>query len=126
MSTLQKAKLVKTCKTCKEEKSLFDFGKDKNERDGLNRYCKQCANKRVLETRISAIEDANIARIQLLSLTSSRAGLSKSILCTDTPKKTLDEIVGKLPEKSKKKIHDLIFSEITFLIEATEDKILKK
>lgn len=126
MSTLQKAKLVKICKTCKEEKSVFDFGKDKNERDGLNKYCKQCTNKKALETRISAIEDANIARIHLLSLTSSRAGLNKSILCIDTPKKTLDEIVGKLPEKTKKKIYDIIFSEITFLIEATEDKILRK
>lgn len=33
---------MKYCSTCKEEKSLDNFGKDKRARDGLRSQCKEC------------------------------------------------------------------------------------
>jgi len=30
------------CKKCKESKHLLDFGKDKSQKDGLNKFCKTC------------------------------------------------------------------------------------
>ena len=34
---------MKTCSKCKEEKSLEEFSKDRQKRDGLISYCKPCA-----------------------------------------------------------------------------------
>ena len=34
---------MKTCSRCKIEKSVSEFHKDKNKKDGLNNICKMCA-----------------------------------------------------------------------------------
>ena len=43
---------TKTCIKCKEKKSIKEFGRNKSSKDGLNYYCKQCANKYSKEYRI--------------------------------------------------------------------------
>jgi hypothetical protein len=126
MSTLQETKLVKICKTCKEEKPIFEFTKDKNEKDGINKYCRVCTNERTIRTKQSIAQNSNAMRMQLLSLSNSRVALLKSLLNTDTPKKNLEEAVSSLPEASKKRICSFILNEINRLIDITEDKLLKK
>ena len=37
---------MKTCRKCLIQKDLIDFGKNKNEKDGLNKYCKFCEIER--------------------------------------------------------------------------------
>lgn len=36
---------MKICKSCNQEKSLDSFGKKSVNKDGLNIYCKKCANE---------------------------------------------------------------------------------
>jgi hypothetical protein len=38
--------IMKTCKICKEEKPLVDFGIHKGQPDGYNVYCKMCLRKK--------------------------------------------------------------------------------
>ena len=38
---------MKICKECNQEKELIEFCKRKEEKDGLHRYCKECARKRL-------------------------------------------------------------------------------
>lgn len=42
---------MKTCKRCKEEKPLDQFGKNMHQEDGLNYYCKECERKRAMGYR---------------------------------------------------------------------------
>ena len=35
---------MKTCSKCKEEKDFSEFNRDKNRKDGRQRYCKECRN----------------------------------------------------------------------------------
>lgn len=37
---------MKTCDTCKQDKELSDFNKNKSKKDGLNSICRECSNKR--------------------------------------------------------------------------------
>lgn len=37
---------MKTCRKCLIQKELIDYGKNKNEKDGLNKYCKLCELER--------------------------------------------------------------------------------
>jgi hypothetical protein len=39
----------KICSRCKQKKSLSSFGKDKSEKDNINRTCKECLQKRRYE-----------------------------------------------------------------------------
>jgi len=39
----------KICKRCNIEKNISEFTKDKNSKDGLYSYCKECKSKSVLE-----------------------------------------------------------------------------
>lgn len=53
---------TKICVSCKEEKSTASFSKNRNEKDGLKRYCKQCAseqNKRYRERHREKKNKAN-------------------------------------------------------------------
>lgn len=36
---------IKQCARCKESKSLLCFGVQRAEKDGLNRYCRDCLRK---------------------------------------------------------------------------------
>ena len=36
---------TKICTKCGKEKSLIDFGKSKNTKDGLNYWCKECTKQ---------------------------------------------------------------------------------
>jgi hypothetical protein len=38
--------MEKNCKRCLEVKPISDFGKNKNKKDGISIYCKECENKR--------------------------------------------------------------------------------
>jgi hypothetical protein len=38
--------MEKICKRCLDVKLIFEFGKNKNKKDGLSIYCKECENKR--------------------------------------------------------------------------------
>jgi len=38
--------MEKNCKRCLEFKPISDFGKNKNKKDGISIYCKECENKR--------------------------------------------------------------------------------
>tara|TARA_B100000965_G_scaffold386478_1_gene388768 strand:+ start:434 stop:1264 length:831 start_codon:yes stop_codon:yes gene_type:complete len=40
---------TKICPTCKTEKPLLEFGKNKTKKDGLTTYCKPCSTKRLRE-----------------------------------------------------------------------------
>jgi hypothetical protein len=40
---------MKVCTKCKIEKSLIEFGKDKQKKDGFTSQCKSCINKRSLK-----------------------------------------------------------------------------
>jgi 5-methylcytosine-specific restriction endonuclease McrA len=44
---------MKTCARCKTEKHIDQFGKDKNRKDGLNKYCKKCVSDRYLEDKVA-------------------------------------------------------------------------
>lgn len=41
--------IMKTCKSCSQEKPLDEFHKDKQAKDGLTFYCKPCNKARALE-----------------------------------------------------------------------------
>lgn len=45
-------KTLKTCPRCKESKQLDQFGKNKNNWDGLHNYCKKCWREKIAESRI--------------------------------------------------------------------------
>ena len=40
---------TKVCSKCRRELPISEFCKDKNRKDGLNIYCRQCASERRLE-----------------------------------------------------------------------------
>ena len=42
---------MKCCSSCKVEKPLNQFGKSRNRPDGLNIYCRECANAKSRETK---------------------------------------------------------------------------
>ncbi len=42
---------LKRCTKCKKEKRVSSFHKDRNRKDGLNPWCKECKNKRTKERR---------------------------------------------------------------------------
>lgn len=44
---------MKTCRKCKEDKPLDQFGKNMHQADGLNYYCKKCESKRAATYRHS-------------------------------------------------------------------------
>lgn len=52
---------MKTCSTCKLEKSIDSFGKDRSRRDGLRTYCKSCAkiHRQNSAPKIKIWKDAN-------------------------------------------------------------------
>lgn len=41
---------MKTCGRCKQTKPLDEFGANKRNPDGLNRYCKECAREQLRES----------------------------------------------------------------------------
>ena len=41
---------TKTCSSCKQTKSVTEFGKDKQRKDGLYQYCKECRNRKAKES----------------------------------------------------------------------------
>ena len=43
---------MKTCIKCEIEKDLSEFTKNKQSKDGLNVYCKECVKKTTLEKRL--------------------------------------------------------------------------
>lgn len=49
---------MKTCKRCQQKKSLTDFGKDKNRKDGFTDWCKPCRNEYRLQWRENNLEHA--------------------------------------------------------------------
>jgi len=44
---------MKNCKLCNSEKNEIEFGKDKQKKDGLNQYCKDCIKIRSKKQRIN-------------------------------------------------------------------------
>ena len=48
--------MSKYCSRCKQEKENSEFGKSKNEPDGLARWCKQCRKDQYQETRELKLE----------------------------------------------------------------------
>ena len=63
--------LLQTCKRCHEEKSICDFNKDSYQKNGLNKYCKMCAELNRKE---------HIDRVKTDSLKFKRHGLKKGTL----------------------------------------------
>jgi hypothetical protein len=53
--------MKKICKKCKIYKNLSEFGKNKNKKDGLNIYCKNCELIRAQEYRKNNKEKSNLA-----------------------------------------------------------------
>lgn len=49
---------MKFCKRCQQEKPCIDFGKDKNQIDGLTIWCKLCRNEYQRQWRDSNLEHA--------------------------------------------------------------------
>lgn len=53
---------MKKCSYCKKEKNFNEFGNSRNRPDGLNIYCKQCANRKCREYRINNPERWELQR----------------------------------------------------------------
>ena len=48
--------MLKKCSKCGIEKSAQDFNRDKNRKDGLQRYCKPCRNQAKREYHLKQVE----------------------------------------------------------------------
>lgn len=58
---------TKICPTCKTEKSLKDFYRDRSTRDGYSVYCRTCKKKRVKKNYLQIIQDPKrAARLRIL------------------------------------------------------------
>lgn len=63
---------MKRCTKCGEVKPLIAFGVDKEKRDGLKNWCRQCACAHTALSKSRAIQHANAARKKTI-----RAGLGR-------------------------------------------------
>lgn len=50
-------KTLKTCPSCKEEKSIADFSADSNRKDYLAPYCKACSSKKAKKSKDLTVEE---------------------------------------------------------------------
>lgn len=94
--------MTKICIKCKKEKDVSEFGKDRHKSDGLNIYCKICANKQkqLSRQRNLLVQNKNFEKLQgkkectvchrILSVTMfNKSALSKDTLdnkCKDCQK----------------------------------------
>lgn len=88
---------MKNCDTCKEEKDLNDFNKNRAKKDGFNSICRQCSNKRskqyykdntqhhksVITKRNSKIRKRHKAMVDELKFTGCSICDEKEICCLD-------------------------------------------
>lgn len=66
--------MIKKCCICKKEKSLSDYHKDKNKKDGLSTQCRECGIRRA---KMWAKKNPERARINSRNANRKRHGITK-------------------------------------------------